>query len=71
MAGEVATVDRRHVRRQQWLQGFRVVPIEEMAAVAFELAQRAYRCLQPLNPIDEAEPSEFERARGGQVVEPK
>jgi hypothetical protein len=47
VAGEVAAVHRGDVKRWQWLQGARVVPVVEVALMALQAlhrAERAWRC---------------------------
>ena len=60
--GEVATVDGRDVGRKQWLRREGVVPVEKMAAMAFETFKRVQGRFHALDPVDQAGPAEFKRA---------
>jgi hypothetical protein len=59
--GEVAAVDRRHVRRIKPTQVARVVPVVEMAAIVLELVDRRQRLLQTIHHLEGADPTEVAR----------
>ncbi len=67
--GQIAAVDRGNIAGIERSQIARIVPVEEMAAEARQLAHGRQRRLQSRDRIDRPGPTEVARARGRQQIE--
>ena len=70
VTGEISAIDGRHILWLQHRHGLCVVPVEEMAAIARELAQRPQCLLEPFGGIALRYPAEVIGTDGGQQIEP-
>ena len=70
MAGEIAAVDRRDVRRLEDVQVVEVVPVVEMPAIASQASHGVDGLLQPRGRIARADEAQFVRAEDGEQVQP-
>jgi hypothetical protein len=59
VAGEIAAVDGRHVKRKERLQPFGVVPVEEMAAVALHRLDGGHGRFDAADCFRQADPAEI------------
>ena len=69
MAGEIAAVDARHVERIERPQRRRLVPVEQMAAMALHLLDRRHRRVDAAGRIGEADPAEIARRNDRQQID--
>ena len=63
LAGKVAAIDRRHVVWTQRLHGLRVVPVEEVAAVALQGLHRGQRRVQAREQLARTDVAEVARGQ--------
>ena len=70
VAGEIATVDRRHVRRVEMAQVACVVPVVQVPAEPLQARDGHERRLQPLHHLQRADPTEVASRHGRQQVHP-
>ncbi len=70
IAGEIAAIDGGDVARVERLQCRRVVPVEEMAAIARQPQQAGDSRIQPLDGFVGADPAEIARRDNAAEIEP-
>ena len=70
MGTQVAAVHRGHIARVQGLQGFGVVPVQEVPLVPLHGLQGGQRGFEPVDQFQRADPAELARAAGTQQVQP-